>query len=105
MIFSTRCFLQKAKERILLYYYETSGPLIFFCFLEEIEDIRETFCNYVTFITRDHNKDLSTDILISKGDGVMSDLKIFGDIYVHQKYMLFTRLLEGQLLHSCNKIW
>ena len=29
MIFSSRRFLQKMKERILLYYYETSGGLLF----------------------------------------------------------------------------
>ena len=49
MIFSSRRFLQKTNERILLYYYETSGRLIFVCFLEEIEDTIKTFRNYLTF--------------------------------------------------------
>ena len=36
-------------EWILLYYYETLGQgLVFVCFLEEIEDIKETFRNYLT---------------------------------------------------------
>ena len=33
-------------ERILLYYYETSGRLVFVRFLEEIEDTKKTFRNY-----------------------------------------------------------
>ena len=49
MIFSSRCFLQKTNERILLYYYETSGRLVFVRFLEEIEDTKKTFRNYLTF--------------------------------------------------------
>ena len=35
-IFSSRRFLQNTNERILLYYYETSGRLVLVCFLEEI---------------------------------------------------------------------
>ena len=38
MIFSSQYFFQKTNERILFYYYETSGQLVFVCFLEEIED-------------------------------------------------------------------
>ena len=49
MIFSSRRFLQKTNGRILLYYYETSGRLVFFRFLEEIEDTQKTFRNYPTF--------------------------------------------------------
>ena len=49
MIFSSRCFFQKTNERILLSYYETSGQLVFVCFLEEIEDTKKTFRNYLTF--------------------------------------------------------
>ena len=45
MIFSSRCFLQKTKERILLYYYETSSWLVSVRFLEEIEDTKKTFRN------------------------------------------------------------
>ena len=37
MIFLSRCFLKKMNKRIRLYYYETSGRLVFVCFLEEIE--------------------------------------------------------------------
>ena len=39
-------FPQK-KEQILLYHYETSGWLVFVCFLEEIEDTKETFSRFV----------------------------------------------------------
>ena len=49
MVFSSRRFLQKTNERILLYYYETSGRLLFVRFLEEIEDTKKTFRNYLTF--------------------------------------------------------
>ena len=45
MIFSSRRFLQKTNERILLYYYETSGRLVFVRFLEEIEDTKKTIRN------------------------------------------------------------
>ena len=41
--------LQKRKKGILLYYYETSGRLVFVCFLEEIEDTKQTFRNYLAF--------------------------------------------------------
>ena len=44
-IFSSRPFLQKTNERILLYYYETLGRLVFVRFLEEIEDTKKTFQN------------------------------------------------------------
>ena len=49
MIFSSRRFLQKMNELILLYYYETSGRLVFVRFLEEIGDTKKTFRNYLTF--------------------------------------------------------
>ena len=49
MIFSCRRILEKTNERILLYYYETSGWLVFVYFLEEIEDTKKTFRNYLTF--------------------------------------------------------
>ena len=42
---SSRCFLQKMNEQILLYYYKTSGQLVFVCFLEEIEGTKKTFQN------------------------------------------------------------
>ena len=41
--FSSRRFLQKTNERILLYYYETSGRLVFIHFLEEIENTKRHF--------------------------------------------------------------
>ena len=50
-IFSSLHFLQKTNKRILLYYYETSGRLDFVRFLEEIEDTKKTFRNYLTFTT------------------------------------------------------
>ena len=49
MIFSSRCFLQKTNEGILLYNYETSSRLVFVHSLEEIEDTKKTFRNYLTF--------------------------------------------------------
>ena len=44
-----RSFLQKKNERILLYYYETSGRLVFVRFSEKIEDTKKTFRNYLSF--------------------------------------------------------
>ena len=38
-------FPQKPNKQILLYYYETSGRLVFVRFLEEIEDTEKTFRN------------------------------------------------------------
>ena len=51
MIFSSRRYLQKTNEWILLYYYESSYWLVFVSFLEEIEDTKTTFRNYLTFST------------------------------------------------------
>ena len=36
-------FLQKMNERIRLYYYDTSGRLVFVRFLEEIDDPKKPF--------------------------------------------------------------
>ena len=47
--FLSRRLLQKMNEQILLYYYETSGRLVFIRFLEEIEDTKKTFRNHLTF--------------------------------------------------------
>ena len=50
MIFLTQCFSsKKTNERILLYYYETSGRLVFVRFSEKIEDTKKTFRNYLSF--------------------------------------------------------
>ena len=52
MIFSSRRFLQKTNKRILLYYLWNVKPqvdLFFVRFLEEIEDTKKTFRNYLTF--------------------------------------------------------
>ena len=38
-------FFQKTNERIRLYYYDTTGGLVFVRFLEEIEDTKKTFRN------------------------------------------------------------
>ena len=51
MNFSSQSFLQNRNERILLYYYETSGGLVFVCFLEEIEGTKKTFWDELTFST------------------------------------------------------
>ena len=41
---------KKRNQGILLYYNETSGRLVFFRFMEEIEDTNKTFWNKLTFI-------------------------------------------------------
>ena len=38
-------FLQKTNEQIRLYYYDTSGRLVFVRFLEEIDDPKKPFRN------------------------------------------------------------
>ena len=38
-------FLQKMNEQIQLYYYDTSGRLVFVRFLEEIDDPKKPFRN------------------------------------------------------------
>ena len=43
MILSSQFFFQKSNKQILLYYYESSGQLVFVRFLEEIEDTKKTF--------------------------------------------------------------
>ena len=43
IIFSSKRFLQKMNEQILLSYYETSGPLVLDPSLEEIEDTKKYF--------------------------------------------------------------
>ena len=40
---------ERTNSTLLLYYYETSGRLVFVRFLEEIEDTKKTFRNYLTF--------------------------------------------------------
>ena len=41
MIFLSQRFFQKTNEWIRLYYYDTSGRLVFVRFLEEIEDAKK----------------------------------------------------------------
>ena len=48
MVFGVIDFLKKTKQ-IQLYYYDTSGRLVFVHFLEEIEDTKKSFRNYLTF--------------------------------------------------------
>ena len=49
MVFGVFDFLQKTNEKIRLYYYDTSSRLVFVRFLEEIEDTKKPFRNYLTF--------------------------------------------------------
>ena len=42
-------FLPKIEQTNPLYCYETSGQHVFVHFLEEIEDTKKTFRNYLTF--------------------------------------------------------
>ena len=65
MICPSRRFLQKTNKRILLYYYETSGRLVFVRFLEEIEYTKNTFRNYLTFNRNISQQDLYTMIFNS----------------------------------------
>ena len=53
LFFGVIDILQKTNERIRLYYYDTSGRLVFIRFLEEIDDPKKAF-NYRTraIITR-----------------------------------------------------
>ena len=44
-------FLQKTNEQIRLYYYDTSGRLVFVRFLEETEDNKKTF-DFTTMISQ-----------------------------------------------------
>ena len=61
MMFSSRRFLQKMKEHILLYYYyKTSGWLVFVLFLEEIEDTKKKLWNYLTFKDNEKGMQLLT---------------------------------------------
>ena len=45
IIFSSQHFFQKTNKQIQLYYYDTSGRLVFVRFLEEIEHTKKTFQN------------------------------------------------------------
>ena len=45
LFFGVIDILQKTNERIRLYYYDTSGRLVFIRFLEEIEGTKKTFRN------------------------------------------------------------
>ena len=47
--FFSRRFFQKTNKQIRLYFYDTSGQLVFIHFLEEIEDTKKTFQNQLTF--------------------------------------------------------
>ena len=49
MVFGVFDFLKKMNDRIRLYYYDTSSRLVFVHFLEEIEDTKKPFRNYLTF--------------------------------------------------------
>ena len=49
MVFWVIDFLQKTNEQIRLYYYDTSGRLVFVRFLEEINDPKKPFRNLLTF--------------------------------------------------------
>ena len=49
MVFGFTDFLQKMNEQIRFYYNDTSGRLVFVRFLEEIDDPKKPFRNYLTF--------------------------------------------------------
>ena len=55
MIFLSEHFFQKTNKQILLYYYENSGRLDFVHFLEEMEDTKKMFRNYLTFNSRNYH--------------------------------------------------
>ena len=56
MVFGVFDFLQKMNERIRLYYYDNSSRLVFVRFLEEIEDNKKPFRNYLTFNFKNYFK-------------------------------------------------
>ena len=88
----------------ILYYYETSGRLVFVCFLDEIEDTNKTFWNYLTF----------TIVLryVCKNDkwGRLSfilqgnDLGLSRNLHSYQKYI---PILGGNFSHNTerNSFW
>ena len=65
-------FLQKTNEGIRLYYYDTSSRLVFVRFLEETEDTKKPFRNYLTFTKNDLSGSpyslsaLNREVLIAK---------------------------------------
>ena len=48
-VFDVFDFLQKTNKGIQLYYYDTSNRHVFVRFLEETEDTKKPFRNYLTF--------------------------------------------------------
>ena len=105
--FLSRHFLQKMNEWILLYYYETLGQgLVFVCFLEEIEDIKETFRNYLT------NWSWISKILISPDLGTLCHSNIYPysngsqirkqyfDLWIDLNQKLLLRLIDLDLSTS-----
>ena len=87
MNFGVIDFLQKTNERIRLYYYDTSGRLVFVRFLEGIEDTKKTFRNYLTFI-RDEN--------------VVVSLSIFKNLCVYDKANMNVSSDQEQRAAYCN---
>ena len=95
MIFSSQHFLQKTNERILLYYYETSGLLVFVRFLEEIEDAKKTLRNYQTFTKFD---------ITEKPTQTLVTITLVYRVYKFEFFIdtaeMFLRALGSNITHS-----
>ena len=79
---------KKRNQGILLYYNETSGRLVFFRFMEEIEDTNKTFWNKLTFIKDPITKIASHKYFIS----YQPPLKIIEDFINSSLVMLVLRI-------------
>ena len=73
-------------EGILLYYYDTSIRLVFIHFLEEIEDTKKPFWNYLTFIEAKLSDQLPLIIVCDRFDFV-HDLVLYLYRNSLQKYI------------------
>ena len=85
-VFDVFDFLQKTNEGIRLCYYDTSSRLVFVRFLEEIEDTKEPFRNYMTFIEAKLSDQLPLIIVCDRFDFV-HDLVLYLYRNSLQKYI------------------
>ena len=66
MFFGVFDFLQKTNEGIRLYYYDTSSRLVYVRFLEETEDTKKPFRNYLAFniLANSESRRILTEIVV-----------------------------------------
>ena len=72
MFFWGHQFPPEKNKQIRLYYYDTSGRLVFVRFLEEINDTKKPFQNYLTFTNK---KDMEKLISSIKEDNSSSSVR------------------------------